>query len=46
LSHIDGFHALTSQFLKIHHNIILPSTRGFLKWSISLEVSHQIPYKL
>jgi len=32
LSHIDQVHSLTSHFLKIHLNIILPSTPGSPKW--------------
>jgi len=43
LSQLDSIHNLTSHFLNIHLNIILLSTSGSSKWSLSLKFPHQNP---
>ena len=43
LSQFDPVHSSTSHFLKIYLNIIVPSTPGSPKWSLSLRFSHQNP---
>ena len=40
---LDSVHTPTSYFLMIHLNIILPSTPGSPKWSLSLRFPHQTP---
>jgi len=43
LSQLDPGHTPTSHFLKVHLNIIFPSTPESPKWSISLRFPHQNP---
>jgi hypothetical protein len=43
LSQIDSVPASISYFLKIHLNIILRSTPGYSKWSISVRFPYQNP---
>ena len=43
LCQLDSVHTPTSYFLKIHLNIILPSTSGSPKWPLSFSFPHQNP---
>jgi hypothetical protein len=43
LSQLDTLHTPTSNFLKIHLNIILPSTSGSPQWSLFPQVSPPKP---
>jgi hypothetical protein len=43
LSQLDPIHTPTSYFLKVHHDIIFPSTFGSPKWPLSLRFPHKRP---
>jgi len=43
LNQLEPVHTPTSHFLKINHNIILPSTPRSPKWSLSFRFPHQNP---
>jgi hypothetical protein len=43
LRQLDSVDVPTSHFLNIRLNIMLPSTPGFSKWSLSLRFQHQNP---
>ena len=43
LNQLDPVHTPTSHFLKMHLNIILSSTPGSPKWSLSFRFPHQNP---
>ena len=43
LCQLDPVHTPTFYFLKIHLNIILPSTSGSPKWSLSFSIPHHNP---
>ena len=43
LSQLETVHTLTSHFLKIHLNIILPSMPGSPKWPLSFRFPYQNP---